>query len=198
MSYFRDDQKWSAEAFASIVWPEIKDICGGGEIMQVEGREQAIMDIYAGIDAWQIFREQSAIRGIASRIQCAPDWPCARYPYNTFTIRLSRPHSPTEYQKRMEAIFSNRGMIYPHLTVQAYLDKTKTQLLSVAVIETRELYTFIEKHGIETFTRNVNYDGSSDFIVIDWDALRGEGARIRIKNNLAAVVAASGQKEEET
>ena len=120
-----NDINWSSKAFITLVWPTISACCGGGEIVPVEGTDRKMFDIHAGIDAWQYVSSDGAIRGIASRVQY--DTGKNGYPYNTFTIRWSRPNCETEYKKRHEAIFGKRGYVWPFLTVQAYLNKVKKQ-----------------------------------------------------------------------
>jgi hypothetical protein len=169
---------WSAAAFRSVVWPAISRWCGGGKIEQVEGRDRSMLDMYAGIDAWQVFGEDKAMRGIASRIQF--DTGNSKYPYDTFSIRVSRPTCPTEYAKRLAAILSDRGMVWPHLTVQAYLNSAKKAIRSVAVVKTRDLYTFVDARGLESFATIMNKDRSSEFIAVAWDILTGNGVQVKI------------------
>lgn len=173
------DMAWSARAFQTIVWPAISALCGGGQIQQVEGEEGKTLDMYAGIDAWQIMAENRAMRGIASRVQS--DTGRRGYPYDTFSIRMTRPTCQTEYEKRVEAITSDRGMIYPHLTVQAYLDETRLHLMSVAVVRTRDLYEFVQTRGLEAFRRIENTDGSSSFIAVSWGLLTSHSVAVKIR-----------------
>lgn len=168
---------WSALAFQSIVWPAVQKSCGGGTLKQVEGPRANVLDMYAGVDAWQVFEDETAMRGIASRVQY--DTGKSGYPYNTFSIRKARSRSQTEYEKRLAAIMSDRGLVYPHLTVQAYLDKLKQSVLSVAVCRTKDLYLYVEKVGIESFREIRNIDGSSTFIAIEWIALKHDGVKVK-------------------
>jgi len=168
---------WSAAAFRQIVWPAIRDWCGGGVIQQVEGKDADTLDIYAGIDAWQVFEDDKAMRGIASRIQY--DTKKSGYPYNTFSIRKSRPVSATEYEKRLASVLSDRGLVYPHLTVQAYLDDKKCSVLSVAACRTKDLFLYVDMKGIQSFLEIMNADRSSTFIAVKWSQMIGDGVKVK-------------------
>lgn len=163
------DMTWSSSAFEVLVWPAISTCCGGGEIERVEGDDRSKLDIYAGIDAWQYVATDGAMRGIASRVQY--DTGKFGYPYNTFTIRWSRPNSKTEYEKRRDAIFGKQGYVWPYFTVQAYLNSTKTDLVSVGVVKTRDLYSFVDLYGTDGFKTVENKDGSSSFKIVSWEML---------------------------
>ena len=66
--------------------------------------------------------------------------------YKTFTVRFKRKSGvETEYKKRAEAILSDKGYLYPYLTIQAYLDKRgdSKDILSCGVIKTKDLYNYI-------------------------------------------------------
>lgn len=177
MTAFVDDMTWSAAAFRALVWPIVNVWCGGGEIKQVEGQDANLLDMYAGVDAWQVFVNNKSMRGIASRIQYNTGK--AGYPYNTFSIRTARPNSPTEYEKRLECILSNRGLVYPHLTVQAYLDASKQAVQSVAVCRTKDLFLYVDFRGLAMFRQIRNTDGSSTFIVVKWSEMVENGVHIK-------------------
>jgi hypothetical protein len=119
---WQKDLDWSANAFSSLIWPVLSEIIGG-ELIHVEQITEISFakdfDQLSGIDAWHIIKDK-AIRGIASRVQ---ECPLQFKPYNTFTIRKERNNSkyPTDYEKRKKAINSNKGWLYPHLTIQAYI-----------------------------------------------------------------------------
>lgn len=130
----------SARDFQDIVWPRISTtpLVGGGVIRPVEAVAEKDfkdeLDLLAGIDAWQIQYSPTAIRGIASRVQWGP---C----YESFTIRTRLPSgNETEFQKRLRAIEnSDKGHIFPHLTIQAYLDQRQGRLIGAAAVSTRQL-----------------------------------------------------------
>jgi hypothetical protein len=162
----------SARDFSEIVWPAIRDACGGGELVPVETVTDSgfanDLDTLAGIDAWQIRRPDGLMRGLASRVQWGK-------PYNTFSIRYAlRSGGLTEYAKRRRAI--EEGYLFPALTVQAYLSEKHGQLLSAAVADTRELYEYIAEHLKlrHQAVRVVQY-GSNDFIAVSWDAYLAAG-----------------------
>jgi hypothetical protein len=169
----------SAEAFESIVWPAVclhPDI-GGGELIPVESVTQKRftqqLDIYGGIDAWQLI-QPGGIRGIASRVQWGAD-------RQTFSIRYQTASgNETEYAKRLRALNdTDAGYLTPHFTVQAYIGKENNELQSVAVITTRHLIEQAERlfswgklnddsdrrYGMKTMN-----DGTQ-FIYLLWDYL---------------------------
>jgi hypothetical protein len=167
----------SAEDFVNVVWPAISQlpIVGGGKLQPVEAvSEKNFMDqldLLAGIDAWHIQANPSSIRGLASRVQ----WGVPRH---TFTIRTrSKGGGETELEKRARAIANREdGHLYPHLTVQAYLDKKGGELLCAAVIRTTDLIaraSFLRekmKYNSNWFGYIDNPDGSQ-FMYIAWDDL---------------------------
>ena len=116
------------------------------------------------------------IRGIASRIQARPRGDSGAFPYNTFTVRKSRDSGTrTEYVKRREAIADNEGYLYPHFTIQAYVEKwVEGPLLSLGIARTSDIIYKIEAWQIDgcpvrddIYVRG-NKDGQSDFYVLEW------------------------------
>lgn len=167
----------SASDFLNVVWPRVSQLkmVGGGQLQPVEAvadknfKDQ--LDLLAGIDAWQIQANPSAIRGLASRVQ----WGESR---RTFTIRTrSKGGGETELEKRARAIANrDEGHLFPHFTVQAYLDQKAGNLLSAAVIKTTDLISranFLREHmknNKNWFGYQNNKDGSQ-FMYIAWDDL---------------------------
>lgn len=142
----RDGLSNSASDFVNIVWPDIASAegIGGGQIIPVEAVSPddfaSELDILAGVDAWQVVENNKGLRGIASRVQWGGD-------YRSFTIRYSTPSgAETEFQKRLRAINNpDEGYLFPHLTVQAFLNEQGGQILSVAAIPTRHLIQQAQK-----------------------------------------------------
>ncbi|WP_185814162.1 hypothetical protein [Xanthomonas sp. SS] len=130
----------SARDFQDIVWPRISvaPLINGGVIRPVEAVAENNfkdeLDLLAGIDAWHIQYTPTAIRGIASRVQ----WGGC---YESFTIRTRLPSgNETEFQKRLRALHNvDDGHLFPHLTVQAYLDRRQGALIAAAAVRTKEL-----------------------------------------------------------
>jgi len=134
----------------------------------VEGLESKELDILAGIDAWQLCYDKSRMRGIASRVQQLAAGK-ERSPYNTFTIRWLRPNgNETEYAKRLAAIRDPGSWLYPSLTIQAYVDCEHDRVISAAMVQTRDLYEFVEQTGPSLFPLRHNNDGSSNFRAVPW------------------------------
>ncbi len=188
---------WSKQAFETLVWPAIHEICGGGEVRYTEnsGHEtDRHLDILAGVDAYQVLGNVG-IRGIASRIQEVPSW-------DTFTLRYER-HSragfETEYKKRLEAVRSNGELLCAYLFVQAYVSKDLSELASVAVVRVRDLFEFAEKDrlsytdekfpresGSGCYLKTVRNDGSADFVVVPWRRMRQAGIKVETPKALHA------------
>lgn len=170
--------KKSSEAFINFVWPEIFKGIGGGKLIPVEGVTTDEMsqkfDTIAGIDFWQIMQDDKGIRGIASRCQ-----PIGK-DYHTFTIRKSlNSGRETEYHKRLRAINGDiEGLLYPAITVQAYLDSYDGPLLSIGYIKTKDLYDAIQNNKWPELKNR--YEGNT-FLVVDWNKLIDIGYNIRVR-----------------
>lgn len=167
-----NDLRESAKIFKTMVWPSISHWFNGGELIPVEAvtnkemREK--LDTLAGIDAWHI-KKDSGMRGIASRVQWIDK------PYNTFTIRKERESgAETEYEKRKRAINGDKGWLYPEITIQAYVKKDKSKLLSVGAIKTKKLISSIDKVSTEVRTAYDRETGDwAKFYVVPWSELKG-------------------------
>jgi len=133
------------------------------------------LDLLAGIDAWQILYSPSAVRGIASRVQ----WGAC---YASFTIRTRLPSgNETEFHKRLRAIESSeQGHLFPHLTIQAYLDQRQGRLIAAAAVSTKHL---IETAAVLVENRErlhprpdlYGFRGNADgteFLYMHWDYLK--------------------------
>lgn len=174
----------SARDFQEVVWPRIAatPLVGGGMIRPVEAVAEANfkdeLDLLAGIDAWQILYSPSAVRGIASRVQ----WGAC---YASFTIRTRLPSgNETEFHKRLRAIEnSDQGHLFPHLTIQAYVEQRQGRLIAAAAVSTKHL---IETAAILVENRErlhprpdfygfrSNPDGT-EFLYMHWDYLKYKG-----------------------
>ncbi len=165
---WKDDLEWSARVFTQQIWPIMRLVYHDSELIHIETIKDSELakkfDQLSGIDAWQIHNDTN-IRGIASRVQKPPKWSSNGYPYNTFTIRKSRDTgTKTEYEKRLYAINSSDGWIYPYLTVQAYVN-AKGRLLSFATARTVEVIQAItEGRCLENRTNN------AEFYAVEWSA----------------------------
>lgn len=137
MSFINDleDANQDFARFKSELLSHIK-----GDLVDIETRDSSLaklFDQYSGIDAIQVINKQ--LRAVAIRVQWGKSW-------DTFTIRYKRiSGAETEYQKRAKAILSDKGFLYPYLTIQAYLDKrgNATRINSCGVIKTVDLYQYI-------------------------------------------------------
>lgn len=125
------------------------------------------LDQYSGID-WIAKTSENHVIGIAARIQWDHSW-------DTFTIRFERhTGAKTEYAKRVEAI--DKGYMYPKYTLQAYFKRKPLKLLSCGIIDTKDLYSFIE------FYPGLVYESKSDniFKFIHWQDLINNNVKVKI------------------
>lgn len=165
----------SSQVFNEIVWPAMLDKIGGGEIICVEdwSNDQGVkeLDYLAGIDAWQIMPDKKGMRGIAQRAQKNAN-------YKSFTLRYKTGFGSfdTEYHKRLHAINSDRGMLYPHVTMQAYYDSTG--LLSCGAIRTRDLLNYVENNLGNTCMIRTNKDDGAQFVTVFWKDLTSDGVEV--------------------
>lgn len=170
MSFTRDfaDANKDFSAFRAELLSHIK-----GDIVDIETSDSQLaklFDQYSGIDAIQIINQQ--LRAVAIRVQWGNAW-------DTFTIRYKRSSgAKTEYQKRADAVLSDKGYLYPYLTIQAYLDKRgdSTKILSCGVVKTEDLYKFMFKN-MPYLNKRVCPEGN-EFIYVSFGALIEHGAKI--------------------
>ena len=174
MADFALDLRRSSEVFRDLVWPECRAHLDGGALMQMEDRPDAELatqlDMKAGIDGWQV--HERGMRGIASRVQIveppAPAW-------NTFTVRRARDSGAvTEYEKRRDAVESGRW-VYPHVTIQAYVETWDGPVVSVGIARTADIVAFIGL-GLAKTRRTSN----ASFYVVPWGALRDAGYMVKV------------------
>ncbi len=181
----------SASDFQRIVWPIASafPLVGGGLLRPVEAVATADfkddLDLLAGIDAWQVDRGIPMMRGLASRVQWGGR-------YDTFSIRYRLPSGqPTEFAKRLISIQNkDKGHLFPHFTVQAYLARQGGDLLSCAVVETTALYDVAREMDAKGIFQNSYYpekfgiralpDGT-EFIYLHWDFLLYHGV-LKVEN----------------
>lgn len=141
------DMSWSSALFQSQVWPLIMKSGKFGDLIQMEGRPDVELarqlDMRSGIDGWEMTLN-GGMRGIAARIQKTDK------SWRSFTIRMSRNNgAATEYQKRLRAITCGNGLIYPHLTVQAYARTHSGPIIEIGICKTFDLIQFIKQGNHE-------------------------------------------------
>lgn len=184
-THITQDLSDSARDFRDIVWPAISAVplVGGGDLRPVEAVAEKDfkdeLDLLAGIDAWQIQYMPTAMRGIASRVQ----W---RACHASFSIRTRLPSgNETEFHKRLRAIQNiDNGHLYPHLTIQAYLEQRGGELIAAAAIKTRSLIeaalALVEhreylENNWNSYGFITNPDGT-EFLYMKWHYLESLGA----------------------
>jgi hypothetical protein len=170
------DLSASAKAFKEIVWPKIIGMCGGGELIPVEGSTDTELakklDQMAGIDAWQV-QAAKGIRGIASRVQFGAA-------YGSFTIRAARASgASTELEKRRYALNNpDVGYIFPALTIQAYVEND--QLIYACIIKTADLIRSADdRYEWVRFEREKNNDDGNVFLKVWVEWLKAEGIEVK-------------------
>ncbi|MBU1289908.1 hypothetical protein KKG85_01550 [Patescibacteria group bacterium] len=104
------------------------------------------------------------MRGIASRVQFGnTDW-------KSFTVRYKRSSgATTEYEKRKLAIYGDRGLLYPYLTVQAYV-KENNEFMSAGVIKTKDLFNCLDDPKLYEIRKNKS-DGNI-FRFVRWSKIK--------------------------
>ncbi len=164
-----------------VVWPVVRERIGGGRLLTVEGHADDLMrkhlDTLAGIDGWQVMNDHG-MRGLASRIQYLSPNDTV---WESHTVRSKRDSgAKTELEKRMEAIqHPENGLLYPHLTIQAYLEKPRREggLICLGIIRTTDLFDYLSKHQHVIQPRRTT---NAEFYPVFWDKLRKAGYRIAI------------------
>ncbi len=177
----------SAYDFLRLVWPAIREACGGGRLVPVESAHAKELDTLAGVDAWQMIDQDGRMRGIASRVQWIPCWPppwSLGHNTGSFTIRTERPNgSTTEFEKRWTALNDpDRGWLMPHLTIQGYCTPPKREgmLLGVSVIKTSDLINYAADVWARTRTQTNPVDNVK-FKAFWWDEIQSSNIRIKIR-----------------
>ena len=165
------DMKRSASAFADLIWPAVRPLISGGDLVLMESVKDSefakMLDIYSGIDGWQLHTD--GMRGISSRVQVGTPW-------DTFTVRMTRDSgAATEFEKRKAAIMSQRGWLYPYLHIQAYLATWTGPILSVGVVKMADLIKFIDQNH-----HRMNRTTNATFAVCGWRQMRGMGYALKI------------------
>lgn len=191
------DLSESASLFTNVVWPGIRNLFGRGDIEPVEGIKdddfKKKLDMYAGIDAWQIQPSKSRMRGIASRVQKIRH---GGKPYNSFTVRYERSSgAATEYVKRLAALHDPvDGWAFPAITVQSYVDEQSGELLAAGGIKTQYLLDYIvnsdevsyEESRYRGYSIKTNPQDGNKYIVVFWQALENAGVKVIRCNNQEA------------
>lgn len=155
---------WSSEVFDRLVRPEASRLLGGQfeivEAVTATGVAKTL-DVLSGVDLWLV-RDGQGVRAVASRVQKTfKSW-------RTFTIRKARDSgAATEYEKRKHAF--EHEYLYPHLTLQAYVNQQADQLLGFAAMRTRSLWAMIEAGQCTVNRTGANQNGQASFYVVRWD-----------------------------
>ena len=172
MSNFKKDFDIAANNF-DVIAKNIKDKVRLNliNIELMDNELSKMFDKYSGIDA--LDNQKNQLRTVALRCQYFKAW-------NTFTVRYKRFNGvKTEYDKRVEAIFGDKGFLYPYLTVQTYLsEKVGGKILSCGIIKTKDLYQYFIDN-ISTAKIRTCPEGNQ-FIYEDFNTLKNHGCSIVI------------------
>lgn len=171
MSDFKNDLKVAESAFSLFKESICEHIKGDLISIELENAKLSKMfDQYSGIDAFQLI--DNKLRSVALRMQ-----KCQNRAWDTFTIRYKRSTGArTEYEKRTEAVFSDKGFMYPYLTIQAYYNDDTSSLLSFGVVKTEDLYKYIVMNMPNIKKRTVS-DGN-EMLVVSFKELKNKGVKI--------------------
>lgn len=181
------------------VWPKLRDLFGGGELVAVECDEHncliaSTLDLQSGADYFHRLPDGTTHHIIAARIQWSGSFP-------TFTIRYAiswrlengdpRAYETTEWAKRKRAR-AKQG-IRPNFFVQAYYVDGGKQLASIGVVEADPFVDAIAEQERTKGLRNgggpeldfcyvdVPRDGDPNpFIVIPYNFLRAANVRFYV------------------
>lgn len=167
--------------FATLVWPIVREWCGGGELLDVEAgawgsqgsRLARILDGYCGIDWLQVFSERRVARGLASRIRYGPRV------YRTFTLKSTTGDERLSELDRRRPLIEEpeSGWTGSTFTVQAHLEKDGGAVLYVCMARTRHVLVAALR-GLGSEPPANRYDGSR-FLAIEVDDLRNVGFPVR-------------------
>lgn len=156
---YSEQASFTTRAFREIVWPEIGAMCGGGNLVSLEG-PSSDLDTRGGIDAYQVFR--TGVRTIAQRTQRVDEYDKP----STFTIRVDRADGGiTEWEKRVDALDRNNDL--PTITVQAYVMEQKAYMVKAGIVHTRPFYQWARQNR-HHFHRKEARDDGNGFLIIPW------------------------------
>lgn len=153
------------EAFEAVSFREVED--PNSAIGDLEN----MLDVTAGWDRLIVTR--TGVKGVAVRIQ---DVRGGDAPYNTFTVRCSRPSGVrTEWQKRIEGIVKED--VYPQLTMQGYVGDG---FFSFAIVRTIALFrTLAKRQRADSLQTKSPREGDASFVFIAFEDLCKDGVTLR-------------------
>lgn len=168
------DMDWSSRLFIESAWPMVQAKLNAGPLLQMEGRPDVELarqlDMRSGIDGWELTKN-GGMRGVSARVQTSPLPPRC---WDSFTVRMARTSgATTEFSKRRDAIKGGKGLIYPHITVQAYAVSQSGPVHSVGICKTEDLIAFIER-GLHK-QRSVN---NAEFAACFWADMQASGIEV--------------------
>lgn len=161
--------------------PVIARLLKGGELMAVEGADDAVcrmLDMTCGTDYFQVYDGLGLVWGIASRMQVIDTTRYSR-PFDTFTVRKARDSgTKTEYEKRRDAI--RHGGVYPYLTMQGYVDGQTDELMSLGIARTTDIMDYVDRGFARVKHTGPEQRGQAEFYIVDWEHFESAGYDIRM------------------
>lgn len=175
-SEVKKDMDWSSKLFIESAWPMVQARFNAGPLLQMEGRPDVELatqlDMRSGIDGWELTRD-GGMRGVSARVQTSPLPPRC---WDSFTVRMARSSgAATEFSKRRDAIHGGKGLIYPHITVQAYAELKNGPVHSVGICKTEDLIAFIDS-GLH----KKRFADNAEFAACFWSDMEQSGINIWI------------------
>ena len=164
---FKEAISTTRQDFERHIAPIFRALWPDSEIFCVEDQEDPLLQAFdtdCGIDYLIQHKKQHKLRALASRIQRA------EYSFDTFTVRYSRDSgTPTEYTKRINAIAG--GEMYPVLTFHAYLSTDGNEFYGMAIINTVDLFEYLQKNPKEIKRTGADEIGQAEFLIARWNRL---------------------------
>jgi len=174
-----NDMAWSSRLFIESAWPLVQARFKAGPLLQMEGRPDVELarqlDMRSGIDGWELTKD-GGMRGVSARVQTSPPPPQC---WDSFTVRMSRQSgATTEFSKRRSAIHGGKGLIWPHITVQAYAESKAGPVHTVGICKTADLIAFIDS-GLH----KPRFASNAGFAACFWADMQANGIHVWIVRN---------------
>lgn len=148
------------QIFHEFVWPVISEHCGGGRVIPFEnsGTSQ-LLGVDSDIHAIQNLPLQGN-KGLNIRTGYDKDW-------STFVI--GRPQNGNPIDNLLEK-YNSDSYLLPYYSIQTYFDRSTHRVLSIGVIETREMLEYLHKNPYSQRWNINQYDGGQ-FYYANWHDL---------------------------
>jgi len=168
---------WSAQQLRDRIWPilQMSPMIDVGRLVRVEEHDKLYgthftdLDREDGIDYF-IRYEQGGSKGFASRV--------TKDTFSEFTIRVQKESGcDTEFQKRCRSI--DQGLTRPVLATHGHVDPVSNRLLSVGVVGSDDLITFL-RQNFDRITKKWTNIRDARFAKIPYTLLKECGIKVWI------------------